>query len=91
MPNQLSITQDIWYVITEWDDSRVYVFVRSVGDATILRRRADGTPYQCVGGEVLMRYVDGCVHRVSAEYFASLEPEWAWTTPYVHFGVPGWN
>lgn len=68
------ITQDVRYSIKEWDDTEAFVKVRTVG-GRVVRRRADGTPFICSGGDVLMQYTDGEVHRVSSKYFESLNPK----------------
>jgi len=68
------ILQHTHYWITEWDDTRNRVLVRSVG-ARVLQRRANGEPHLCAGGDVVMQYDDGLTHRVSAKYFEGLKPE----------------
>lgn len=70
---RMHIIQNALYGITEWDGTRDYVEVQTVGGRTT-RRRSEGTPFTKKGGDVLMRYSDGVTHRVSARYFASLDP-----------------
>jgi hypothetical protein len=81
MPRKrMPILQDTCYFITEWDGSNWPVTVRSVG-ADVLRRRADGSPYICAGGDVFVQYQDGLCHRVTASHFQSLSPRLAWIVP----------
>jgi len=74
--------QDVHYVITEWDGTLSVVKARHVGrGARTYGYRTDGKPYLRAGGDVLMQYQDGVVHRVSARYFESLNPSVACYAP----------
>jgi len=74
--------QNTHYFITEWDGSRALVKIRHVGrGARTYGYRNDGKPYLRSGGDVLMKYRDGVVHRVTARYFESLNPSLAALAP----------
>jgi len=80
-----TLIQDVTYFITEWDDTHWPVVVRNIGrGARTIRHRADGSPYMRRGGDVLLKYSDGLVHRVSSKYFTSLNPRLAAWVPNPH-------
>jgi hypothetical protein len=69
------VNQHTHYEITEWDDSKATVKVRTVGGKVVGRNPVTEEARFCKGGEVLMQYEDGVTHRVSARYFQSLSPQ----------------
>lgn len=79
--------QNVHFLITEWDGALSVVKARHVGrDARTYSYRSDGKPHLRAGGDVLMQYQDGVVHRVTSQYFESFDPRVAAYAP----PGPGW-
>lgn len=67
-------TFDLEYAITEWDGSQSVVELICCRGSKVAQRRANGEPFRCGGGDVVMRYRNGIEHRVTLSYFLSLNP-----------------
>lgn len=70
----MEIIQNAEYIITEWDGTEVSVTVQSSKKARVTMRQLGGRPLRCEGGDVFITYHDGTRHRVTHEYFKSLNP-----------------